>query len=528
MKRQRRIANRLTIALVIIVLASSLLMGFAVTRSGTDLLTTAATVHLAQESKVVSVRLQGILDATQRDVMFMVQSPAVQELVSAMEAGKKDTGRIARAKSHLQDKFAAFLSKHPWYAQIRLIQADDRGMEVVRVDKSDEQILRIPDAELQEKGGRDYFRETLNEPPGKVYWSAINLNREHGKIVEPMQPVIRAGMPVDGRYGGMFGIVIINLDIMRVFDAASEVVTPDISLYIANNDGDYLYHPDPEKTYGFERKQRHLMQDDFSKEALKPVGKSSVTLQDITPAGTTESVLAHVSRLQIKSYGMNNLFIALTRPRAPILAEVKKARQKTAVLILPFALVAVVLVIWIVRVFTYPLEKVTQEVSNYTTGRQPFLPEQNRHDEVGQLAQAFTGMAARIKQQVAELEEQSVRFSSLFEAAPDAVIIIDQDGTVEYSNPATERLFGYSASDLCGNDVKMLMPDPYRSQHTDYMNRYLEGGEPHVIGIGRKVTGLHKNGNTLPLYLSIGEFTLEGRRKFTGILHDTSEEYGGQ
>ncbi len=124
MKKQRRIANRLSIVLVIIVSASSLLMGFAVTRSGTDLLTRAATVQLVQESKVVSVRLQGILDAAQRDVIFMANSPAVRELVSAMEAGNRDSKRIAKASEHLQDMFAAFLSNHPWYAQVRLIRAD--------------------------------------------------------------------------------------------------------------------------------------------------------------------------------------------------------------------------------------------------------------------------------------------------------------------------------------------------------------------------------------------------------------------
>ena len=528
MKPLRRIANRLSIVLLIIVLGGSLLVGYAVTRTGTDLLVRAATEHLAQESRVVSVRLQGILDAAQRDVVFMAHSPAVEGLVSAMEAGKKDPGRIARARNHLQEKFAAFLHQHPWYAQIRLIRASDKGREVVRVEQTGGQIRLVPDAELQEKGSRDYLQETLNEPPGGVHWSAIDLNREHGKIVEPLQPVLRAGMPVDGRYGGAFGIIVINLDITRVFEAASEVVTPDISLYIANNEGDYLYHIDPEKTYGFERGQRHLIQDDFSMDALNPVGKSSLILQDVTPAGAAESLIAHLSRLQIKSYGMNNLFIALTRPRAPILEEVKKSRNKMALLVLPLVLAAAALLIWIVRVFTYPLEKVTQEVSSYTIGRQPHLPEQSRHDEVGQLAQAFTRMAARIKQQVEELEEQSTRFSSLFEATPDAVLIIDQDGTVEYSNPATERLFGYTSSDLIGNDIKMLMPDPYRSQHTEYMDRYLDGGEPRVIGIGRKVVGLHRNGNTLPLYLSIGEFTLAGRRKFTGILHHLSEESGNE
>ncbi len=528
MKLQRRIANRLSIVLVIIVSACSLLMGYAVTRSGTDLLTRAATEQLAEESKIVSIRLQSILDAAQRDVMFMANSPAVRELVSAMEASNLDAGRVARARDNLQDMFAAFLENNPWYSQLRLIRADEKGMELVRVNKSGSQVQRVAEDELQEKGGREFFQEMLNEPPGKVYWSVIELNREHGKIVEPLQPVIRAGMPLDGRFGGTFGVVVVNLDMTRVFGAAIDLLTPDISLYIANNNGDYLHHPDPEKAFGFERGERYLIQDDFSKDALKPSGESSLVLHDVTPAGAGEAVIAHLSRLQIRSYGMNNLFLALTRPRAPIIAQVEKARHDSAVLILPFVLVAAALVFWVVRVFIHPLEKLTQEVGSYTIGRKPFLPEQSRNDEVGQLAQAFARMAARIKNQVRELEEQGMRFSSLFEAAPDAVVIIDEDGTVEYSNPATERLFGYSAVELHGNDVKMLMPDPDRSHHSEYMQRYLDGGEPHVIGIGRHVTGLHKNGNTLSLYLSIGEFSLEGRRKFTGILHDVTKESGHQ
>jgi PAS domain S-box-containing protein len=66
------------------------------------------------------------------------------------------------------------------------------------------------------------------------------------------------------------------------------------------------------------------------------------------------------------------------------------------------------------------------------------------------------------------------------------------------------------------------MPEPDKGRQDEYMERYLEGGEPHIIGIGRQVTGMHKDGHAIALYLSIGEFTLGGRRKFTGILHDIS------
>jgi PAS domain S-box-containing protein len=210
-------------------------------------------------------------------------------------------------------------------------------------------------------------------------------------------------------------------------------------------------------------------------------------------------------------------------PSSVIVGEVNAARRQSATMILPFLLIGSALVVWMVRLFIGPLERVTREMSRFTPGaRRQRLPEENRSDEIGQLAQAYSRMAERIERQVSELKEQRKRFQSLFETAADAILIIDQDGSIEYCNGATERLFGYTSEELLAKDVKMLMPDPDRSQHREYMRRYLDGGEPHIIGIGREVTGVCKDGTLLRLYLSIGEFTLEGRRKFTGILHDIS------
>jgi PAS domain S-box-containing protein len=525
MRIHRRIATRLSAVIVVIVTASAILMGLSITRSGTDLLVNAATERLKQENRLVSVRLQDILDTAQRDVEFIANSPAVIDLASTMDASGKKPAQIERGtltRSHLQDMFVALLNKHPWYGQIRLIGVADGGREVVGVDLATGGIQRVRESGLQQRGDLIYYQNALDEPPGKVYWSSIELNREHGKIVEPAQPVLRAAMPVAGRYGSPIGVVVITLDIRRVFDAASAVLAPDIRLYIANKAGDYLYHPDPSRTFGFEHGQSYLIQDDFTDSAQKLYGKSSLILENALPAGATEPVIAHISRLPLKATGGDSILVGLTRPRAQILAEVGQSSQQSTWLIAPFILVALVVVIWMIELFIGPLERITREVSRYTPGRGLHLPELGRKDEVGQLSQAFARLVERIDLQVMLLEEQGQRFKSLFEAVPDAVVIIDEDGSMEYTNPATQELFGYTPDELHGKNIRILMPEPYRSHHDQYMNRYLEGGEPHIIGIGRKVVGLHKNGGTMALYLSIGEFTLRGRRKFTGILHGIS------
>jgi PAS domain S-box-containing protein len=114
------------------------------------------------------------------------------------------------------------------------------------------------------------------------------------------------------------------------------------------------------------------------------------------------------------------------------------------------------------------------------------------------------------------------KLAALLHSAVDAIISIDDQGIIESINPATERLFGYSAAELVGQNVKLLMPDPDRSRHDAYIRYYLATGERKLIGLGREVVGQRKDGSTFPMHLSVSEYEIEGRRHFAGIVHDLS------
>ena len=109
---------------------------------------------------------------------------------------------------------------------------------------------------------------------------------------------------------------------------------------------------------------------------------------------------------------------------------------------------------------------------------------------------------------------------AIFNTAIDAIFTITEHGIVESMNPAAEKLFGYNASEVLGNNISMLMSTPDRQNHNAYLHRYLETREPRIIGIGREVIGCRKDGTKMPLRLAVSETILEGRRIFTGILHD--------
>jgi PAS domain S-box-containing protein len=112
---------------------------------------------------------------------------------------------------------------------------------------------------------------------------------------------------------------------------------------------------------------------------------------------------------------------------------------------------------------------------------------------------------------------------AVMETAADGVILIDSRGTVLMFNPACERLFKYSASEVIGRNVKMLMPGPYREEHDHYLDNFRRTGERKIIGIGREVFGQRKDGTTFPMDLAVGEAKQDEGAIFVGIIHDLTE-----
>ncbi|MGE5510450.1 MAG: PAS domain S-box protein [Bacteroidota bacterium] len=118
---------------------------------------------------------------------------------------------------------------------------------------------------------------------------------------------------------------------------------------------------------------------------------------------------------------------------------------------------------------------------------------------------------------------QAAKLRGILESAVTAIVTIDDRGLIESVNPATERLFGYSTSELIGQNVNILMPEPYRTEHDSYIANYLRTGTKKIIGIGREVSGRRKDGTIFPVYLSVSEFEADGGRYFTGMIHDISD-----
>jgi len=120
--------------------------------------------------------------------------------------------------------------------------------------------------------------------------------------------------------------------------------------------------------------------------------------------------------------------------------------------------------------------------------------------------------------------ENAALLKAIIDNAIDGIITIDGRGIVESINPAACKLFLYTPQEVIGNNVSMLMPQPYKSEHDEYIARYQKTRDPHIIGIGREVTGQRKDGSTFPFRLGVSEVQFAERKIYTGFIHDLSRE----
>lgn len=122
------------------------------------------------------------------------------------------------------------------------------------------------------------------------------------------------------------------------------------------------------------------------------------------------------------------------------------------------------------------------------------------------------------------LQDSLGRYNSVLATAVDGIIVIDERGIIDLVNPAVETLFGYQSAELKGKRINTLMPSPYEEEHDSYMSRYQNTGEKRIIGIGREVQGKKKDGSIFPFHLSVSEVQLNGKKLYTGVIHDLTQQ----
>jgi PAS domain S-box-containing protein len=210
------------------------------------------------------------------------------------------------------------------------------------------------------------------------------------------------------------------------------------------------------------------------------------------------------------------------------LGTVRKLADTQSLAVVALAAVLIAVSFWLIKFrIVAPVTNLTGAMTRLAAGDlEVRIPGAENKNEIGEMAHAveefkINAIARRRAEQ--NLRDSEERNRSVLESVIDGIITIDTKGGVETFNPAAEEIFGYRADEVAGNNVKMLMPEPYRGEHDGYLKNFMDTGDAKIIGIGREVTGRRKDGGRFPMELAVSEMEVAGKRMFTGIVRDVSE-----
>ncbi|MFP4009419.1 MAG: methyl-accepting chemotaxis protein [Spirulinaceae cyanobacterium] len=224
-----------------------------------------------------------LLDNFSSDIVYLSETYAVENLtigeniniIAGEDAADLQAQQEAARQEwlgRLNNVFLAFLQNRPYYDQLRFL--DNNGQELVRVNIQNGEATLVSQAQLQVKDSTTYFQETIQLPPGQIYVSDINLNRENGEIEIPYKPVIRYAIPVYNDRGEAEGIIVANILVERLLEIAENETLQNeyqTEVFVVNSEGFYLSHPNPDKEWGFEFNRNENIQQDYPLELFREI-----------------------------------------------------------------------------------------------------------------------------------------------------------------------------------------------------------------------------------------------------------------
>ncbi|TAH11452.1 MAG: diguanylate cyclase [Curvibacter sp.] len=391
------ISARLTLVLALVGLLVAGLTGFYAFYVSRSLLVQSAQDELLLSTQVLARRIALTRQEVSRNLMVLASHPAAQ---ASLQANANDS------KSQLTTLFKVLMAANPAYLQIRLIDAKDHGMERVRVDRGIGDLQVVSNENLQEKGHFAYVSETLKLRLGETYLSPIAINHEQGSPSGLDRPTLQLAIPVGAEQGQALGLLVINLDLDGMFALLSADLPDDFSLYLANNHGDYLIHPDNTKTFGFDRGRRVLVQEEFTQTAaLIEKNTEDILLQaNQGPHAIAPLLAAFIARPILVHSEESRLIVGLARPLDGVLKQTDRLGRTIVQIVIAVSLLCALLAVMVARALTRPINSMIFAVHRFSKDNTALPLPVQRSDEIGTLARSFARMQGQIRKQMADLQ----------------------------------------------------------------------------------------------------------------------------
>ncbi|MDE2421798.1 MAG: response regulator [Gammaproteobacteria bacterium] len=402
--------------------------------------------RLSSQAHLRTTALQVPISNLQRNVRFLATLPEVQGIVRATFHGGFDTegdSSLESWQNRLTPIFMGFATANPDVTQVRFIGISNNGKELLRVDRTGDQIALRPVTELQAKGSQKYFTETIKLKQGEVYLSDINLNRKHNKIAIPYVPTIRASTPVFSADGKLFGIIVINIRADSILSALTDNLFAGFKVYLTNSEGDYLQSPNAAQNFGFDLGSRHRWQDNFKLRADSPQDITHIQDYDLQVDSNTTYVHVYSQALPLDAHDPHRVLNLHIVVRDSLVSDTVNERLEVLIAAVVGSALLMGGAFWVY-------------------------------------------WRQRRKTQVAQ-----ARIAAIVESSNDAIIGLSRAGVITSWNKSAEQMFGYDASEALGRNERELCLS--RIPDIDEENYQFQVSRGHTVP-NIKTAYLQKNG----------------------------------
>jgi len=515
-----KLSSRMAIAMASLVLLSVLAVGGLIDRNVEATIMPRATSRVALELRLLTNEIASYVRGAREDILGVRGAAAIQGIVRASLAGGTDPlDQLTEAtwRRRIAAHFAAELAAKPAYDKFRIISFEN-GRELVRVDRdgADGAIRIVPDDQLGDKNNRDYFKAALAASAEPIYVSPVTLKRdkEGTSVRTPHFPVLRVAGTIEAPDQKPFGIVVIDVDMRPILRDIVASARPEGHICIVDDRGNYLVHTDSTKEFGFETGKPTSWQRDYP--SLVPgfeMDTASVT--KLTDNGASSIVGISAVRLA----GGTRVGVMERIPRAIVMAPAAAVRRTTLVAGSIAFLIACAIAALLGRSLTRPLVQMTAAVKSFPD--QPSPVPTAAAGEIGELARAFDSMMEEVKVKTASLEREIrehsrteaelVRhadrerlFGAAVQSSYDAIVTMTLDGIVTGWNPAAARLLGWSAEEMFGRHIDIIIPDDRRIEVRGILDR-IRSGETVTH---HETIRLRKDGQPVEVSLSVSPIKL--------------------
>ena len=399
-----------------------------------------------------------------KNVGFLSHTPPIQGIIRSQNGVDPVDGSTRTMwQSRLEAIFTQFLQDAPDYLQASFLKIADNGLEIVRVERAGNKVFKAPSQELQQKGDTDYFKRAIERNYREISLSGIELNRENGQLVKPFLPILRGVSPVFDPELNLFGFVVINMDLSRMFKTLVNGARHNGTVYLTNSQGDYLVHPESDKVFAFEFGSPVKIQQDYPN-LSESFNQNNITWEEAPGPLSFRSKgdIIHFLHVPYNPLDANEYMgLAIVNQFDIITASAFGARQKS-----------LILAAWLIG---------------------------------GSVLFSLLCTWHIIRSR-------------------DGIGTSDNQGRTQLSNPAAEKPFGNSLEGASGTPINIPEPPPDFRHPNIPAKGYEEVGKEEIIEKSLDLEGEQKDGSGFPISPSTSRITPEDEVFYMGMMQDISEE----